>query len=186
MSRGSRPPEPDDRGRGIAHAEQTPRENSGTLNGVQLWIALPDAVRSMPPAFQCTSDLGALERPSGVVTVFAGDMAGQRSNGNFFSPILGAEIKLHTNAALDLPLDPAFEHGLMLVEGEAHAEGTRLDIDTLYYVTHGADELRLKSELGAKVLLIGGAPSRYTGARLEAPGLPGHLIAPSLRVDGVA
>jgi redox-sensitive bicupin YhaK (pirin superfamily) len=32
-------------GRGIAHAEQTPAENTGRLSGVQLWVALPEAVR---------------------------------------------------------------------------------------------------------------------------------------------
>ena len=34
-------------GGGIAHAEQTPRDNSGRLDGVQLWVALPDTQRHM-------------------------------------------------------------------------------------------------------------------------------------------
>jgi quercetin 2,3-dioxygenase len=32
-------------GKGIAHTEQTPAENSGSLNGMQLWVALPDVHR---------------------------------------------------------------------------------------------------------------------------------------------
>src|ERR1700754_3681708 len=32
-------------GGGIAHSEETPAKNSGLLNGVQLWVALPDADR---------------------------------------------------------------------------------------------------------------------------------------------
>src|SRR5215470_17159263 len=36
-------------GKGIAHAEETPRVNSGVLNGVQLWVALPDAQRKIGP-----------------------------------------------------------------------------------------------------------------------------------------
>ena len=39
-------------GGGIAHAEQTPRQNSGQLNGVQLWVALPDATRNGAADFQ--------------------------------------------------------------------------------------------------------------------------------------
>src|SRR5690606_13106886 len=39
-------------GRGIAHAEQTPRQNSGLLSGVQLWTALPDAHRHGKPSFE--------------------------------------------------------------------------------------------------------------------------------------
>ena len=38
-------------GAGIAHAEQTPRDHSGRLNGVQLWTALPDVSRHLPAAF---------------------------------------------------------------------------------------------------------------------------------------
>jgi redox-sensitive bicupin YhaK (pirin superfamily) len=35
-------------GNGIAHSEETPRDNTGRLNGVQLWTALPDAKRHGP------------------------------------------------------------------------------------------------------------------------------------------
>ena len=38
-------------GRGIAHAEETPPENSGRLHGFQLWVALLDADRHAEPAF---------------------------------------------------------------------------------------------------------------------------------------
>lgn len=48
-------------GTGIAHAEQTPRQNSGRLNGVQLWVALLDAHRQMPPA-------SSRRRPGGAVS----------------------------------------------------------------------------------------------------------------------
>src|SRR6185295_11813684 len=36
-------------GSGIAHAEETPRANSGGLNGVQRWVALPEAQRKTGP-----------------------------------------------------------------------------------------------------------------------------------------
>ncbi len=39
-------------GGGIAHAEETPAKNSGLLNGVQLWIALPEANRNGEASFQ--------------------------------------------------------------------------------------------------------------------------------------
>src|SRR5882762_10044661 len=38
-------------GAGIAHAEETPSAPSGTLNGVQLWVALPDPHRHSAPSF---------------------------------------------------------------------------------------------------------------------------------------
>src|SRR6185503_10488349 len=38
-------------GGGIAHAEQTPSDHSGKLNGAQLWVALPDQHRHSSPGF---------------------------------------------------------------------------------------------------------------------------------------
>ena len=73
-------------GRGIAHAEETPRTNSGRLNGVQLWLALPDHVRGNSPEYQCTNDLTVLEEPGGLTTVIVGELAGRRSPGRVFSP----------------------------------------------------------------------------------------------------
>src|SRR5512147_1248879 len=54
-------------GGGIAHAEQTPREHSGRLNGVQLWAALPDAHRHTAAGFAHLAEVPALESPGGVV-----------------------------------------------------------------------------------------------------------------------
>src|SRR5512147_1533897 len=48
-------------GRGIAHAEETPARNSGRLNGVQLWVALPDAERNRAPAFHHAAQVPVLE-----------------------------------------------------------------------------------------------------------------------------
>src|ERR671912_773916 len=44
-------------GDGIAHAEQTPPDHSGRLNGVQLWTALPDAVRRGAASFAHVSEV---------------------------------------------------------------------------------------------------------------------------------
>jgi redox-sensitive bicupin YhaK (pirin superfamily) len=57
-------------GAGMAHAEQTPRDNPGRLNGVQLWTALPDQHRHMPPAFSHVPEVPGIERQSGIVRIF--------------------------------------------------------------------------------------------------------------------
>ena len=38
-------------GLGVAHSEETPAGNSGRLNGVQLWVALPGEQRNAAPLF---------------------------------------------------------------------------------------------------------------------------------------
>ena len=63
-------------GGAIAHAEQTPPENTGRLNGVQLWVALPDMDRHMPATFEHLAEVPAIESRSGRVEVFAGTLQG--------------------------------------------------------------------------------------------------------------
>src|SRR5258705_8951627 len=96
-------------GGGIAHAEETPQKNSGHLNGVQLWIALPDAYRHGQASFQHIEEVPIIEQSGGVVSVFAGSVLGCSSTAKHFSPILGADIAVHALASLELPLDPSFE-----------------------------------------------------------------------------
>src|SRR4051812_43740256 len=67
-------------GRGIAHAEQTPRANSGRLNGAQLWVALPDASRHGAPAFAAIEQVPVAEQNEGIIRVFAGELANARSS----------------------------------------------------------------------------------------------------------
>ena len=66
-------------GDGIAHAEQTPAANTGRLNGVQLWTALPDRDRHVAPGFAHVTDVPALEWPAGIIQVFAGECLGRSS-----------------------------------------------------------------------------------------------------------
>src|SRR5690349_16801274 len=79
-------------GGGIAHAEETPRKNSGLLNGVQLWIALPDAYRNGQASFQHIDEVPIIEQAGGMVSIFAGSMPGGSSPAKHFSPVLGADI----------------------------------------------------------------------------------------------
>jgi quercetin 2,3-dioxygenase len=145
-------------GRGIAHAEETPPRHSGSLNGVQLWVALPDSSRDTTPSFQHLAALPVVEFPGGAATVIVGEMDGLRSQAVAFSPIVGADLAVRSASALQLPLDPTFEHAVLVLAGDASVEGTTLEPDTLYYLGIARDELQLASRGGARVMLIGGAP----------------------------
>ena len=62
-------------GRAIAHAERMPDDNTGRLNGVQLWTALPDRDRDGAPSFQHVTLAPVLEPAGGIVRVFSGQVA---------------------------------------------------------------------------------------------------------------
>jgi quercetin 2,3-dioxygenase len=149
-------------GRGIAHAEESPAAHDPVLHGVQLWVALPDATRHVPPAFEHHSQLPETRIGDFGASVFMGELAGARSDATAFSPIVGAELTALGAAAgparCVLPLDPAFEHAVFAVAGPAEAEGIGLEPGRLLYLPPGRERASLAAPAGSCVLLLGGTP----------------------------
>lgn len=145
-------------GRGIAHAEQTPKANSGKLNGVQLWVALPDAVRNVEPSFENIARVPLIETPGAVMQVFAGSLAGGTSPGKFDATLVGADLEIHPGHATEFAVDPGYEHALLVLSGDAELDGQQLETRRLYYLGTKRESIALKSETGGRLLLIGGPP----------------------------
>lgn len=147
-------------GRGIAHSEETPPGHSGRLEGVQLWVALPEADRHVEPSFEHHAELPVVERPGLRATVVLGSLAGARSPGRAFSPIVGADVHVEAGVRAALPLDPAFEHAALLLRGQGEVAGASLADATLLYLGVGRSEVELRTVGGEplRLLLLGGAP----------------------------
>ena len=145
-------------GAGISHAEQTPRDNSGRLNGVQLWVALPETHRNITATFAHVQDVPVLEASGGLTRVFAGALLGERSAAPHYSDLLGADLQLHARGKIDLPLSAVFEHALVILEGDCALDGETLQPGVLYYLGTRRSAAEFSSQDGARVLLIGGPP----------------------------
>ncbi len=145
-------------GGGIAHAEQTPRDNTGRLEGVQLWTALPDAHRHQAPGFQHALEVPTFEQRDGIVRVFAGEFDGRTPDVPYYSPLLGADLQIHPGHDLALPLDPGFEYAVLVMRGDCVLDAQRLEQQVLYYLGTTRTEASLASRGGARVLLVGGPP----------------------------
>ncbi|MFS4093831.1 pirin family protein [Streptomyces sp. AF1A] len=145
-------------GHGISHSEvSTP--GTTVLHGVQLWVALSERHRHTRPDFQ-HHEPAPVRLDGAVVRVFLGSLAGSVSPVPTFTPLLGAEITLDPRAALTLAVDPGFEHGVLVDQGDVRAAGTLLRPAELGYVPDGAGELPLvnESDAPARVVLLGGPP----------------------------
>jgi len=145
-------------GGAIAHSEETPPKNSGLLNGVQLWIALPDVDRNGAASFQHIDEVPIVEQTGGTVSVFAGSVLGCSSPAIHFSLVLGVDIALNATASIELPLDPSFEHAALLMTGDAEIDGRSIDAMSLWYLGTSRSSIEFKSRNGCRVLLIGGLP----------------------------
>jgi redox-sensitive bicupin YhaK (pirin superfamily) len=146
-------------GGGIAHAEETPPAHTERLHLVQLWVALPDAHRHGPAAFDHYPERPQVELAGGRATVILGALAGTTAPARIFSPLLAAEVVVDRGAGVTLPLDASFEHGIVPLVGACAVDGRAVSTDHLLYLEPGRAELPLSSVEGAaRVLLLGGAP----------------------------
>ena len=146
-------------GRGVAHAEETPAGASGSLHGLQLWVAQPEATRSGTAAFEHHSSLPEVEVGGLVASVLVGDLAGVASPARTDSPLVGADLVLRGVATV--PVDPGFEYGVVVVDGPLLVGGTAVEPGAMAYLAPGRAEVDLEpATTGApgRALLLGGVP----------------------------
>lgn len=145
-------------GRGISHQEFSTPETS-ILHGAQLWFALPEATRQMAPTFEHYAPVPVLGEGT-ELRVFLGSLAGSTSPvATYTTPLLGAEAVLAPGARLELELNVAFEHGVLLDTGDLRLDGGLVPVDHLVYLPTGRSTLVLEAgEKPVRVLIIGGEP----------------------------
>ncbi|MBS0293131.1 MAG: pirin family protein [Proteobacteria bacterium] len=144
-------------GRGIAHTEES-LAGQTRLHTAQLWIALPASVADMAPRFDHYPDLPRWTEGGAQAVLLAGGFMGRQAPVVVHSPLIGVDWYAPQDVALNLPLDPTFEYGVVPLTGPATAQGQALAADELLYLPPGAGTLRLDLPAGTRALLIGGAP----------------------------
>jgi redox-sensitive bicupin YhaK (pirin superfamily) len=145
-------------GAGICHSEvSTPA--AATLHGVQLWVALPDTDRHTARDFAHYAP-GIADVGGATLRVFLGELAGSRSPVHTFTPLLGAQLDVAPHAVVSLDVDPTFEHGLLLDDGDVEFGGTALNRGDLAYQSPGFDRLEIvnRGAAPARMILLGGPP----------------------------
>ncbi|WP_097968048.1 pirin family protein [Streptomyces sp. or20] len=145
-------------GHAISHSEESPKEHARLLHGAQLWVALPDAHRSIEPHFQHHTDLPVVTAPGVTATVILGELDGAVSPGTSYTPIVGADVTLAGGAEARLPLDPDFEYAVLSMSGEAEVDGVRVLPGSMLYLGCGRTELPLRGVSDAGLMLLGGEP----------------------------
>ena len=148
-------------GRGIVHSERSPLHlamQSHRLQGVQLWIALPEAQAECEPAFMrvAAEDVPVLSMQDAAIRLLAGSAWGHRSGLPDTSPLLAAVIDLPAGGTVRLPLAYA-ERALLLIDGEADVQQMPMPAGALVVIDDG-DEIHLQAHSDARVLCLAGDP----------------------------
>lgn len=146
-------------GGGVVHSEEGVPGWSGSLHGIQLWVAQPDSTRDLAPAFEHHEALPELTFTNVEATVFVGGFAGAGSPARADTEHAAVQLVLGTGGTI-LPLEPSWEYGLIMLSGLAEAEGEKLAPGSLYYLGGCRDELGMTVLEAGTAILLGGLPFR--------------------------
>ncbi|HEX8486124.1 pirin family protein [Sphingomonas sp.] len=146
-------------GRGIVHSERSPGDERAAgpmLSGIQTWLAMPETVEEIDPAFEhvAAARLPVIEAPGVRARVIMGSLWGATAPTTTHAGTIYADIALEPGASV--PIDAAAdERAVYLAMGEATLEGVPLEPRRLYVLRPGI-AATLRSVRGGRAMLCGG------------------------------
>ena len=146
-------------GGGICHSE-TSTPDTEILHGVQLWLALPDSVRKTAPrAFEHYVP-SPVRLDGAEALVFLGELLGESSPVTTHTPLLGAEVRIDPHREILVPVNPAFEYGLLVDAGDVALNDVPVPESTIGYTGTGSEQVVLtnRGSEPARMVLLGGEP----------------------------
>lgn len=144
-------------GKGITHSEREPLELRATphrVNGIQCWLALPEAKGEIEPSFQHTahSDLPKIEENDLTMTLVSGSAYGKHSSVDSYSPHFFIDLKAKTGCIIKRP-EPEFECLLYVLEGTILLENAKFNAGEILLLD---DEESFQASSNIRCLLLGG------------------------------
>ena len=151
---------------GIVHEELHEKEfaeRGGLLEGIQLWVNLPKAVKMSPPRYQTllSSDIPTVELNGGAgsLRVIAGEFLGTKGPAKTFSPVNLYGLRLKAGHRIELSLPEGFNSSLFVLHGEVvlnGAEGVR-EVE-IALLNQKGERLSVEAKQDATILVLSGQP----------------------------
>ncbi len=150
-------------GRGIVHSERTPpaeRAAGSPISGMQTWLALPDGMEEIAPAFEhvARDDLPLIEDGGVSARVIMGSLWGATSPITQHAATIYADIMMNAGAAMPIAAE-ADERAVLVAMGDASLDGEPLARYSLYILQPGR-AMTLRATSDARVMLLGGEAFR--------------------------
>ncbi len=148
-------------GTGIVHSERAPLEKSGLtnrMNGIQLWVALPEDKEETAPSFyhHPKNTLPEFEVEGVHLKLLLGEAFGKKSPVQVMSDMFYVDAAFEEGQELTLPAGTR-ETAVYLAEGEIEVEDIRLDSFSMA-VGKRSQDLKIRALKKSRVLLLGGDP----------------------------
>jgi redox-sensitive bicupin YhaK (pirin superfamily) len=145
-------------GRGIAHSEESPPDHPPVMQGLQLWIALPDDARHGEARFEHHATLPTADIDGLTATVVVGTLTAATSPARVHSPLVGAELVAHGPTTASLETKSTFEYAMLALDGAATVNGEELKPGALLYLGDDNRTLTIDTAGPARLFLVGGEP----------------------------
>jgi quercetin 2,3-dioxygenase len=151
---------------GIVHEELHEKEfaeRGGLLEGIQLWVNLPKAVKMSPPRYQTLVSSAIptvdLDGGAGSLRVIAGEFHGTKGPANTFSPVHLYDLRLKAGHRIDLPLPEGFNSSLFVLHGEVTLNGAQdvREVEIALLKQEG-ERVSIEAKRDATVLVLSGKP----------------------------
>ncbi len=147
-------------GRGISHSERFDgmRRGGGRVDGIQAWVALPEADEECAPGFahHAAADLPLIEERGFKARLIAGSAFGATSPVTTASPLFYLDAVLATGAVATLPgghpeRAAYIASGRITVDGQDHEAGRML-------VFAAGENVTIRAAEPSRLMLLGGEP----------------------------
>jgi redox-sensitive bicupin YhaK (pirin superfamily) len=147
-------------GAGITHSERFDgmREHGGHMDGIQAWVAVPEANEEDAPAFaHYPADLLPVLREAGLgARLIAGSAYGLRSPAVTRSPLFYLHAQLQAGARMALP-DEYPERAVFVAHGSIEVAGNRYQPGQMLVFSPGG-AAAVQALENASLILLGGEP----------------------------
>ncbi len=149
-------------GRGISHSERFDgliREHGGRMNGIQAWVALPEALEETAPAFAHhagADDLPFFDSRGLKARLIAGEAFGAKAAVKTHSPMFYVHWELDAGATAGLPAEYP-DRAAFVVSGAVEVDGSRHEAGHMLVFTPGGTVV-FKALEPTVVMLLGGEP----------------------------
>jgi hypothetical protein len=147
-------------GRGIVHSERRPPERAHSRyvnHGLQLWMALPEAMEEVNATFTHTpaDAIPEVVWEGATVRVLVGGAFGAQSPVATLSPTLYLDVELPANTTWTLPM-MAEQQAVYAIQGELSVGGAEVPGRTLALVAE--DALLVTGAEAVRLVVVGGQP----------------------------
>jgi len=146
-------------GRGISHSERFDgmRQAGGAMEGLQAWVALPEANEEDAPAFDHydVADLPAMNEPGLAARLIAGSAFGLASPVKTQSPLFYVDARLRAGARIETPSGFP-ERAAYVARGRAEIDGQPYEAGQMVVLGDGVQVVTALDE--SRVMLLGGEP----------------------------